>query len=88
MDTINDLFPEDPQVVYVVMWESFQEGNGCAGGDLYMSLSDSKARMYLRTYGESSQDLVWDDENDMYIYRDEYEWEKAYIVERPLDEEL
>lgn len=74
--------------VYVVMWESFHPSTGCTGGDLYISLSESKARSYLNIYGESTQDLIWDEDNDMYAYRGTYEWEKVYVVERPLDKEL
>lgn len=88
METIDDLFPEEPQVVYVVMWEKFDSSSGCTGGDLYMSLNKGRAVQFMNEWAHADETLWWDDKNDMWRYSGRYEWEKLYVVENALDEEL
>lgn len=72
--------------VYVVMWEEY-DGYQCTGGDLYMSLDPSKAAEFLHSH-PNAENLDWNAETDMYIYRGKYAWEKMYIDIRMLEEEL
>lgn len=74
--------------LYVAAWEDFNDIDGCVGGDLFYSLDPDLAMDFLRNHPDA-QSMVWDEENEMYIERDEYGgWQKLYVDMRPLNEEL
>ena len=74
--------------IYVVMWESW-DGYAVNGGDLYYSLSEDKANAFRDAYAQREyDDLIWDEDNEIWIYRSKYVTNKIYTVDRPLDEEL
>ena len=72
--------------LHVVMWEEY-DGYQCTGGDLFYSLDSDKAAEFLHKHHRTNE-LTWNPETDMYIYRGKYAWEKMYIDVRPMEEEL
>lgn len=73
--------------LYVVMWESWIEGEECKGGDLFYTHDESKAYDMLHRKG-LSEDMDWVPEDLMYRVRYGVGWDKYYVDEREMETEL
>lgn len=74
--------------VFIVMWESLTASE-CTGGDYFMTMDYDKAKEFMDKKAAAEQNFTytWDEENDMWISRWKYGWDKLYIDSRELDME-
>lgn len=80
---------DETQFVYVAHYETFDDYD-CRGYDLYMSLNEEKANLWLAHYTQDHEDDAdWLENAEMYFRPlGKYGWEKWYVIAHPLDEEL
>lgn len=73
--------------VFVVVRETW-DGVNVHTSDLFMSLDETKANDYRDLIASQDDTLFWDAAAEMWRYGGRYQWEKIYVVENLLDEEL